>query len=103
MRAILPFSVLTLFALIEPASAQMMCSPAQQSQAQGAQGQYTPAQGGGMMCGGGTAAVQDDPMAEKPAQPQQRSSGMCACCGNMAIIRGGMGGMMGQQPAPQKR
>jgi hypothetical protein len=103
MRAIIPFSALALFALFEPASAQMMCGTAQQSQAQGVQGQYTPAQGGGTMCGAATAAVQDDPMADKPAQPQQRSSGMCACCGNMAMMRGGMGGMMGQQPTPQQR
>ena len=100
MRAIVPFGVLALLALIEPASAQMMCGPAQQAQAPGAQGQYTPAQGG-MMCGAGTAA-QDDPMADKPTQPQQ-GMGMCPCCRNMAMMRGGMGGMMGQQPAPQQQ
>jgi hypothetical protein len=70
-----------------PASAQM-CGPGQQAQAS------TPAQGG-MMCGMGQAA--DDPMADKPAQKPQ-ASGMCPCCRNMAMMRGGMmGGGGGMQ------
>jgi hypothetical protein len=39
-------------------------------------------------------------MADQPAQSQQ-PSGMCPCCRNMAMMRGGMGGM--QQPAPQQQ
>lgn|GEM_PF-3422877 len=55
------------------------------------------------MCGAMGAAAEDDPMADKPAaQPKQ--SGMRPCCGRMAMMRGGMGGMMGggtqQQPQP---
>jgi hypothetical protein len=79
-----------LFALAAPASAQM-CGPGQQAQA------ASPQQGGGMMCGMMGRQAQDDPMADKPAQPQQRS-GMCPCCRNMAMMRGGM---MGQQPGQQ--
>ena len=50
-----------------------------------------------MMCGGMGAAAQDDPMADKPAQKPQQQSGMCPCCKNMAMMRGGMGGGMMQQ------
>lgn len=87
MRTIVTLSALALFGLMQPAAAQM-CGPGQQAQAS------TPGQSmGGMMCGGMSQA-QDDPMADKPAQPQQRS-GMCPCCRNMAMMRGG-GGMMQQ-------
>ena len=49
-----------------------------------------------MMCGGMGAAAEDDPMADKPAaKPKQ--SGMCPCCGRMAMMRGGQGGMGGMQ------
>jgi hypothetical protein len=84
MRTIVTLSALALFGLVQPAAAQM-CGPGQQAQAS------TPSQGmGGMMCGGMKA--EDDPMADKPAvKPQQ--SGMCACCGKMAMMRGGQGGM----------
>jgi hypothetical protein len=47
----------------------------------------------GMMCGGMGAAAQDDPMADKPAE-KPKASGMCPCCGRMAMMRGG--GMMQQ-------
>ena len=50
-----------------------------------------------MMCGGKGAAAQDDPMADKPAQKPQ-ASGMCPCCGRMAMMRGGMGGMQHNMP-----
>lgn len=79
------FAMFTL-ALSVPVNAQM-CGPGQQSQAS------TPAQGGGM-CGMGQAA--DDPMADKPAQAP-KASGMCPCCKNMAMMRGGMGGGGGMQ------
>jgi hypothetical protein len=84
MRAtLLSVSAFALFSLglSTPANAQM-CGPGQQAQAS------TPAQGG--MCGGiGQAA--DDPMADKPAQAP-KMSGMCPCCKNMAMMKGGMGG-----------
>ena len=81
MRTLMTLGALALFGLVQPAAAQM-CGPGQQAQAS------TPGQAtGGMMCGMG-AAAQDDPMADKPAQPQQRA-GMCPCCRNMAMMRGG--------------
>lgn len=86
MRTILSVGVLALFATIAPAQAQM-CGGAQQAQAS------TPAQGG--MCGVGQATA-DDPMADNSAQkPQTR--GMCPCCRNMAMMKGGMGGMDGMK------
>ena len=90
MRPVLMLSALALFGLVQPANAQMCGGSAQQAQAS------TPATGGsmgGMMCGGMGAAAQDDPMADKPAQKPQQS-GMCPCCGKMAMMRGG--GMMQQ-------
>ena len=86
MRAIIPVAALALFGFTAPATAQM-CGPVQQAQAS------TPAQGG-MMCGG-MGQTADDPMADKPAQKSQ-ASGMCPCCKNMAMMRGGSsgGGMM---------
>ena len=98
MRTLPLIGALALFALpVQPASAQMCGAPGQQAQAS------TATQGGGM-CGSMGAAAEDDPMADKPAaQPKQ--SGMCPCCGRMAMMRGGMGGMMGggtqQQPQVQ--
>lgn len=90
MRPVLMLGALALFGLVQPASAQMCGAPGQQAQA-------STATQGGMTCGGMGAAAEDDPMADKPAQPQQRSSGMCPCCRNMAMMRGGgMGGMMQQ-------
>ena len=85
MRAITTVEVLALLGVgfTVPATAQM-CSPGQQAQAS------TPSQGG-MMCGSmGQAA--DDPMADKPTAAP-KSSGMCPCCKNMAIMM--RGGMMG--------
>ena len=41
------------------------------------------------MCGRGAAAA--DPMEDKPAQKSQ-GMGMCACCKNMAMMRGMMQG-----------
>jgi len=81
-------------ATIQPASAQMMCGPGQQAQAS------MPAQGGGMMCGG-MGAAQDDPMADKPAQKPQ-ASGMCPCCKNMAMMKGGMQHNMPGMDAPKQ-
>ena len=49
-----------------------------------------------MMCGS-MGQAQDDPMADKPAQKQQQS-GMCPCCRNMAMMRGGMMGGGMQHP-----
>jgi len=90
MRPLLMFGALALFGLVQPAAAQMCGAPSQQAQAS------TPSQGG-MMCGGMGAAAQDDPMADRRAQKPQQQSGMCPCCKNMAMMRGGMGGGMMQQ------
>jgi hypothetical protein len=85
----------TLFAaaLAMPAPAQMMCAPGQPAQAS------SPQQSAGMMCGMMGRQVQDNPMTQQPAQPQQRA-GMCPCCRNMAMMGGGM--MDGQQQNPQQ-
>ena len=79
-------SALALFGFAQPAEAQM-CGPGQQAQAPTS---------GGMMCGM-TGQAADDPMADKPAQKPQQS-GMCPCCRNMAMMRGG--GMMQQHNMP---
>ena len=71
-------------ALVTPASAQM-CGGGQQAQTSG--NTVTSS----MMCGASQAA--DDPMADKPAQAP-KASGMCPCCKNMAMMKGGMGGGM---------
>lgn len=81
MRTLATVGALALFSLVQPATAQM-CGGPQQAQAS------APAQGG-MMCGGMMQQTQDDPMADKPAQKPQ-ASGMCPCCRNMAMMRGGM-------------
>ena len=78
-------TVLAIFALAAPASAQM-CGGGQQAQASGN------TMSSGMMCGASQAAV-DDPMADKPAAKPQ-ASGMCPCCQRMSMMRGGMGGGM---------
>jgi hypothetical protein len=80
MRTIVPAGMLALLFAATPASA-MMCGGGQQARSSGNTATT------GMMCGAGQTA--DDPMAEKPAQ--QQSSGMCPCCRNMAMMRGGMG------------
>lgn len=88
MRTLPLLGALALFALpVQPASAQM-CGGGQQAQASG-QSQST-----GGMCGGMGAAAEDDPMADKPAQPKQRMGGMCPCCGKMAMRGGQSGGGM---------
>jgi hypothetical protein len=81
-KTVLSVGALALFgAMTLPASAQM-CGSGQQTQA-AAPGTSS------MMCGG-TRAV-DDPMADKSQQKPQ-VGGMCACCKNMAMMKGG--GMM---------
>jgi hypothetical protein len=93
VKALAALSALALIGLAQPAAAQMMCAPGQQAQAS------TPAASGGMMCGGMNMTA-DDPMADKPAQPQQ-TGGMCACCKTMAMMRGGSHGgmtMPGMEP-----
>src|SRR5687768_13920747 len=82
MRTLVAVGALALFGLVQPAGAQM-CGAGQQAQAS------TPAQGS--MCGGTGAAAVDDPMADKPAE-KPKQSGMCACCGRMAMMRGGQSG-----------
>jgi hypothetical protein len=91
MRPVLMLGALALFGLVQPVSAQTCGGSGQQAQASTAQG--------GMMCGGMGAAAQDDPMADKPEQKQQQS-GMCPCCRNMAMMRGGQsgGGMQHDMP-----
>jgi hypothetical protein len=84
-KTLFAVAAFALFGAVQPASA-MMCGGTQQSQA--TSNTVTT----GMMCGPVQAA--DDPMADKPAQPQQQS-GMCPCCKNMAMMKGGMGGSTG--------
>lgn len=86
MRPVLSLGILAILAVASPANAQMMCGPGQQ--AQSSNNTVT----SGMMCGS-MGAAQDDPMSDKPAQPQQ-SGMMCPCCRNMAMMRGGKGGGM---------
>lgn len=74
------------FVLAGPAAAQM-CGGGQQAQASSS------AQQGGM-CG---MAQADDPMADKSAQTP-KATGMCPCCKNMAMMKGGM--MGGQKDMP---
>ena len=88
-KTLLYVGVLALFgAMTLPASAQM-CGPGQQAQA-------STTAPGGMMCGG-TSAATDDPMADKSEQKPQ-AGGMCACCKNMAMMKGGM--MRGHRDMP---
>jgi hypothetical protein len=77
---------LALFGAAQTAEAQM-CGQGQQAQLS-SQASSQASSSGGMMCGMmGQAA--DDPMADKPAQKPQQA-GMCPCCRNMAMMRGGM-------------
>jgi|SRR5215213_6458319 len=89
MRTLFAVGALALFGMVQPASAQM-CGGGQQQQAQAPGGMS------GGMCGP-VGKQDDDPMADKPAQKPQQQSGMCPCCRNMAMMRGGMGGRMMQQ------
>ena len=78
-NASLSVGVLAVFAtvLAAPASAQM-CGAGQQAQMSAS---------GKMMCGAPMgSAVTENPSADKPAQ---KSDGMCPCCRNMAMMRGG--------------
>lgn len=81
MRVLLSTTALALvLAAASPASAQM-CG--------GGQAGTTAAAGG--MCGGGMTG--QAPAASPSAPAPQQSSGMCSCCRNMAMMRGGQGGM----------
>ena len=96
-KTLLSVGVMALFAgLTLPAPAQMMCGPGQQAQASTA--------GGGMTCGAPMGAAASDPMVA-PGTSKPQSSGMCACCRNMAMMRGGtMGGHKDtgmEMPKPQ--
>jgi hypothetical protein len=87
-KTLLSVGVMVLFgaALTGPASAQM-CGAGQQAQASSS---------GGMMCGAPIgAAATENPTADKPAQ---KSTGMCPCCRNMAMMKGG--GMMQHHNMP---
>ena len=90
-KALFTVAAIALFGTAQPASAMMCGGGQQQAQASGN------AVSSGMMCGA-MGAAQDDPMADKPAQKPQ-ASGMCPCCRNMAMMRGGMmgGGTGGMQ------
>lgn len=84
-KTLLSLGAMALLAgLAVPAPAQMMCGPGQQAQA---------SPSGGMMCMGTTGqATPTDPMAA-PGTSKPQSSGMCPCCRNMAMMKGGtMGG-----------
>jgi hypothetical protein len=114
MRILLSTSALALvLAFAAPASAQM-CGGGNVGQAPVTAGPTAQSSGmAGMgMCGGMVGERQQVPTAEemlegKPAKPQQ-SAGMCACCRNMAMMRGGQQGGSGgmnmpgiEQPKPQ--
>src|SRR5215203_4347513 len=99
MRHALALSATVLvLAWAAPASAQM-CGGSPSTT-----GATASAPAGGGMCGmRGRSAQASDPMATPAPQQSQRAGG-CACCRNMAMTQGGMGGMMGggqgqQQPA----
>jgi hypothetical protein len=79
MRTLLSIGVVAVaIGTTTPASAQMMCSPGQGTDAQG-----------GMMCGGGTTgqAPAQNPNATQ-ANPQAQAMGGCPCCRNMASMMG---------------
>jgi hypothetical protein len=86
--------ILALFGAVHPASAQM-CGGGQQ------QAQTSRSGMGGMMCGTGQSAA-NDPMTDSRTLSQQSAqSGMCPCCRNMAMMRGGqMGGGMNHDNMP---
>jgi hypothetical protein len=91
-KTLFAVAAFALFGAVQPASA-MMCGGGQQAQATGNTVST------GMMCGATQTA--DDPMADKPAQPKAQQSGMCPCCRNMAMMRGGSssgGGMQHNMP-----
>ena len=76
-KTLLSVGVLALFATVAtPASS--MCGAGQQAQASAS---------GAMMCGAptGAASTMEMPSADKPAQ---KSTGMCPCCRNMAMMKG---------------
>ena len=89
MRHALALSATVLaLAWAAPASAQM-CGGSPSTT-----GATASAPTGGGMCGMmGRSAQASDPMAT-PAPQQERARG-CGCCRNMAMMQGGMGGMMG--------
>ncbi len=82
--AAIPFVALAMFAISSPAAAQM-CGAGQQARPSAGMSS------GGAMCGMTNQAA-DDPMADKKPEAANRA-GMCPCCRNMAMMRGGMGGM----------
>jgi hypothetical protein len=95
-RALVAASILAFFGAVQPASA-MMCGGGQQASGKAMSSGNSVSTG--MMCSPSNAAAQSDPMADQPAQPQQQS-GMCPCCRNMAMMRGGMGGGMQHHNMP---
>jgi hypothetical protein len=100
MRSTLALTATVLvLAWAAPASAQM-CGGGQATGATASAS--TPATGGGMMCGMGQRAA-TDPMTETRSPSQQSAQGGCPCCRHMAMMQGGMGGMMGggQRPPQQ--
>ena len=81
MRALLSTTALILsLGTAVPVSAQMMCGSGQAG--------ATASSGG--MCAPGTTG--QAPAAAPDASTPQQSSGMCPCCRNMAMMRGGQGG-----------
>jgi len=78
-KTLLSVGVMALFAAGLSTPASSMCGAGQQTKASAS---------GAMMCGAPAAAAStmEMPSADKPAQ---QSSGMCACCGKMAMMKGG--------------
>jgi hypothetical protein len=87
-KALLSVGVMTLFGAVLATPASAMCGAGQQAQASSS---------GAMMCGAptGAAATAETPSTDKPAQ---KSSGMCPCCGKMAMMKGKPGGMQHNMP-----
>jgi hypothetical protein len=82
MRTLVSLGILGLvLTLASPASAQMC----------GGSGQSAGTSAAGGMCGSMGQSAAGDPVAEKPAQPQQ-SGMMCPCCKNMTMMGGGRQG-----------
>ena len=92
-KALLSVGAIALFGTVLTASASaQMCGSGQQAQA---------SPSGAMMCGAPMGVAASDPKAEQQMQKPQMS-GMCPCCRNMAMMRGGKpGGMPGMEMPKQ--
>ena len=81
-KTLLSVGVMALFGAVLATPATAMCGAGQQAQASSS---------GAMMCGAPTGAAASQMAPETPLtdKPAQKSSGMCPCCGKMAMMKGG--------------